>query len=253
MIRLAAFLLLLLASSVCALAQGFDWQYSARVPTPSPIRFVGLEVMTGWTDQTGPLPYIQTGLGFECCRYENGSGIPLAIGVGGEYWISGDVALTGTFGYRGQGASFTTTGDTLPRVGKEPVITQYELSARLHYAALTAGAKLRLFETHLTVGLGARFMVSLGSSSTQTERIVQPSDYTFNNGAKEMVLSSSPIDNLKPFVVVPYLQLGYDISVSRGMYLTPTFTLGIPLMSVASSATWHMTELGVGVRLMRAF
>ncbi|CAN5475069.1 hypothetical protein BH10BAC6_BH10BAC6_15860 [soil metagenome] len=251
--RLSTLFLLITIQTVSLLAQGFDWQYSARVPTPSPIRFLGAEVMSGWTNQSGPLPYIQTDLGLECCRYENGSGVPLSIGVGGEYWVSGDVAVTGMLGYRSQGANFTTSGDTLPRVGKDAVITQYELTARLHYAVVTAGAKMRLFETHLTLGLGARFMISIGSSSTQTESIIQGSGYSFGNGSQAMALTSTSLNDLKPFVVVPYLQLGYDISVSTGMYLTPTFSIGIPVMSVSSNSTWRMTDLGVGIRLMKGF
>jgi len=250
---LFATFLLLLAAVLPSAGQGFDWQYSARVPTPSPIRFLGGEVMSGWTVHTGSLPYLQSDLGLECCRYENGVGLPISVGVGGEYWVTGDVALMGTVGYRGQGAVFTTDGDTLPRAGKPPVITQYELSARLHYATVVAGAKMRLFETHVTVGLGVRLMVSIGSSSTQQEQVVQPSDYTFENGSTVVTLTTTSLNDLKPFIVIPYLQLGYDISIAQGMYLSPSFSLGLPLMSVTSGTSWHMTDLGVGVRLMKGF
>lgn len=210
--------------------------------------------MSGWTFHAASLPYIQTDLRLECCSYGNGSGLPLAFGVGGEYWIRGDVALMGTIGYRAQGGSFVTDGDTMPRVGMPSVITRYELSTTFHYLALSVGAKYRLFASHATVGFGLRAMVSVGSSSVQKEVVQQPSDFVFpSTKSGEFQFPGTTVADLKPFLLVPYLQLGYDISVARGAYLSPTFSIGLPLMNVTTGGTWRMTELGLGVRFMKGF
>jgi len=255
-IGLLSVLCLLACASVTNLhAQGFDWQYNARFPSTSPIRFIGAEIASGYTMHNGSLPYLAKDLGFTCCTYENGTGIPLALGITGDYWVAGDWALTGSLGYRAHNASFSAKSDPLPLADGRIFQTEYVYASTLHYAAASVGARYRLLGTHVTIGGGVRGMVLLGTSATHTERILSPDDRYFNGNppSKEIVHDTRGLPDAQRLMVVPYVQLGYDISISRGVYLSPTLTLGLPLMSVSSDATWRMTDVGIGVRLLRGF
>jgi hypothetical protein len=255
--HLLCMLALVVATSLDGRAQGFDWQYSARYPTSSQTQFIGASLSAGYALHQGSLPYIEQDLeqALACCTYERGTGIPLAFGITYEQWLPSDLAVYGVVGYRMMTASMTA-----PPTEPEPLsdgrllVTQYEYDATLHYLDLTGGIRYRFDGTHFTIGAGLRLQALAGSSATHVHRVLSPSDYSFttNPPSREKEIPTTGVSDAAGFVAVPFLSVGYDISIMRGVYLSPLITVGLPLMSTAATATWQTTDVGLMIRLYRA-
>jgi hypothetical protein len=246
---------MIVIGSAALSAQGLDWQYSLRTPVESPTRFLGLQLAAGPALHNGELPYLQSDLGLECCRYTSGDGISYSGELMGEFWLTGSLAVAATVGYLQRGSNWVTDGDTLPRRDGSVVITEYDFDNTLRYATLGGTARLRMGRTNLTLGIGLRLGILLGTTSTQLERVVSPDSYTFptNPPSKEVVLNSSPVEDANSVVVIPSVRVAWDIAIGRGMYVTPFAGVQLPLTTVASSADWRVTELSLGLALMRSF
>ncbi|MCX6139293.1 MAG: hypothetical protein NTX15_00410 [Candidatus Kapabacteria bacterium] len=249
-------LLFFFVMGVCttvAAAQGFDWQTSPRKPYHIPKRYIGLEVGSGYTWHVGSLEYIEQEVGITCCDYQSGHGVPLSINVVGEQWIEPSVSIVVGLGISLYNASFTTPSQSVPLSTGKLLQTEYALRGSVTYVALSGGVNTRLLGTHFTVGAGLRMQLYAGGTLSQVERVLAPSDFTFteNPRSREKALGNSFLDNANRFQVEPYVQIGYDISVSNGFYLSPSVSLGVPLLSVTSSDQWRMLDLGARIRLMK--
>lgn len=245
-----------LASAVPTLAQGFDWQYSARNPTESPRRFLGAVVSAGYATHQGSLPYLERDLSIPCCTYENGSGLPLGFGLTFEQWLPNNIAAYGAVGYRLLTASFVAPStQSEPMFDGRTLVTQYEYGSTLHYLDISGGTRYRLPSTHFSLGVGVRVQVLVGSAATHTHRVISPSDFYFTENPPSQVKEFRFVNvaDAAPLVIAPYLTVGYDISLANGMYLSPLATVGIPVMSTASNATWNTTDIGILIRILRAF
>jgi hypothetical protein len=245
----------MLLSGVTLAAQGLDWQYSLRTPVQSPTRFLGLQLAAGPAIHSGDLPYLQSDLGIECCRYSSGDGISYSGELMGEWWVTGSIAVSATVGYLQRGSNWVTDGDTLPRRDGSVVITEYDFDNTVRYASVGGAARMRLGRSNLSLGVGLRLGMLLGTSSTHLERVVSPDSYTFptNPPSREVTLSSSPIENANSVVIIPSVRMSWDVSIGRGSYVTPFIGIQLPLTNIASDASWHVTELSVGLALLRSF
>lgn len=253
-LRLSLFILVLLPISLAA--QGFDWQYSVRYPTSSPTKFIGAAVGAGYAIHQGRLPYLEQDISMPCCTYESGTGMPASIGVVYEQWTSSNVAIHGSFGYR-----FMSADMTAPQTESEPMadgrvlITQYTYNAALHYADVVGGVRYRLGSSHFSIGASVRLNLLLGTTASHREDILSPSDFFFttNPPVRSIDIPVTGIPDAMPIIAVPMIHLGYDFSLSNGLYLSPLFTLGLPVMSVVSDASWRSTDASLIIRIMRAF
>ncbi len=258
MFRPCLFLSLLITCAVAASAQGFDWQYSARQPFESPIRFYGIELSSGYGRHFASLDYLERGTGFTCCTYERGQGMPYGVLLAGDYWLTPDVSVQGGLGVVVRNVTFTSDPQSFPRV-KDSIVSivssEYVFQGSITYATVQAALRYRLLGTHLNVGGGVKLMVKLSESQTQIDRVIGPDDYFFggNPPSKEKVLPATILDDASTFVIEPYVSVGYDLAIRRGMYLTPTVTLGGPVTSLSKTQLWRALDVGFSLRLMNAF
>lgn len=253
--NITTFILALICCSASVYSQGMEWQYSLRAPVESPTRFLGIQLAAGPALHTGDLPYLETDLGLECCRYTSGDGITFNGELIGEWWVTGSIAVSGTVGYLQRGSNWLTDGDTLPRRDGSVVITEYEYDNTLRYATVGGLARYRIARTTLSVGFGLRAAFLLGTTSAHVERVVSPDDYMFptNPPSTEVTLGTAPVEDASSVVVIPSVRVSYDVPFGRGMYVTPYATVQLPLTSVARDADWHVTELLIGVSFLRSF
>lgn len=253
--RMSVTIIALVLCTQGASAQGFDWQYSARYPTSSPTRFLGAALGGGYALHQGRLPYLEQDVPVACCTYENGTGIPLTIGVGYEQWTSANVAAHFMAGYR-----LMTAGMSAPPTFDEPLsdgrllVTQYTYNANLHYADITGGMRYRVGGSHFSVGAAIRLSVLLGTAATHRLDVLSPTDYTFNTNppSRSIDIPVVGVPDATPFLVSPIITFGYDISIANGLYLSPLLTLGLPFMNTADGVTWKTGEAALLLRVMRA-
>ena len=255
MMRVFAIALLAVLVSLPAASQGFDWQYSVRYPTSSPTRFVGAAIGAGYALHQGRLPYLEQDIQMPCCTYENGTGTPASLGVAFEQWTSSNLALHGSLGYR-----FMSAGMTAPQTESDPMadgrvlVTQYTYNAAFHYADIIGGLRYRLGSSHLSIGASLRLNVLLGTTASHREDVLSPSDFQFttNPPSRSIEIPVAGVPDAMPYIVVPMVHLGYDVSLANGLYLSPLITLGLPLMSTAKEASWRTTDASLLIRIMRA-
>lgn len=245
----------MLAGLCGASSQGFDWQYSARTPFESPVRFYGLELGSGYSRHFATLDYLEQGTGFTCCTYERGSGIPYGVLLAGDYWVMPEVSIQGGLGLVINNVRFVSDPISLPREDGTVVTSEYQFDGTITYATLQAGARYRILRTHLNVGAGLKTMIKLSETQTQIDRVLSPDDYFFrdNPPSKEQDLKATILNDASPFILEPYASLSYDLSVFRGTYFTPTVSIGVPLMSYSKSQPWRAVDFGFSVRLLTAF
>lgn len=258
-IRVFTTLVIAIASACSAASQGFDWQYSARLPVNNPIRFYGIELASGYTSHVASLDYLEKGTGIKCCTYERGNGIPYGVLVAGDYWLEPDVSIQGGLGLLVRSVSLTSDPQSYPSVGLDSIVTfvssEYVFQGSLTYLTAQAALRYRILGTHLNVGGGVKLLLKLAESQTQIDRVIGPDNYYFdgNPPTKEKDLEATLLNDASGIVIEPFVSLGYDLSIRRGMYLTPTVTVGGPVTSLSKTQPWRSLDLGFSIRLMNAF
>jgi len=244
-------LLILVLSAATGLAQGFDWQPSPRRPYEAPRTFLGLELGIASGSHTGSLPYLEADIPNPCCTYESGSGLPIRIGLTGETWIGPRMAAALDVSLQLQSTTFVAAEQSLPRVGRGPLVTRYELDVQTSYLALGASLRQRLGSSMFVASAGMRAGMLLRASMTNREVVVGAPDETFADGTRVQTLPTTGLADAASVVLEPHLSVGYDVPMSVGYYLTPSIMCGYSLTSLSTNHSWRALSIGVGLRLMK--
>lgn len=246
-------LLSLMALPLVVQAQGFDWQYSVRQPATPPSTFVGFEVGYGASIHSGGLEYVER---VPCCRFSAGDGTPMWIGAIVETWQRGDMALWASVGYSIGTAVFHSSEQSFPLFDGRILRTRYSYATTLGSMTLQGGVRYRPFASNLNVGAALRLGTLLHSSSELFEEVLSPDDYLFATNPptrRHRVPSGSGVASASPFRASVALSGGYDISLTRGIYVSPMIVVGVPLTATASDADWRTYDLGFAVRFLTSF
>ena len=255
----------LLSMVVCCIAitcstaysQGYNWEWSPRLPLAMPIRYVGVEVSAGFALHKADLLYSEQYL--PCCTLSKGTGVPVATMLYAEEWTKPWLAFTVSAGISYQSVNLSAPGDTLPQIGPDDVVrtvvTEWQLQTSMTYISLATGARARLFGSHATVGFQLRGNLSAGSSNAVlSEHILQPSDYFFNvqgRQVKERTVDSTNFGQRSSFYLEPTFSIQYDVPLTIGYVLTPLVQVAMPLTSLSTASDWRYYSLMLGVRLSK--
>jgi hypothetical protein len=229
-------------------AQGFDWQFSPRLPFKMPVLFLGAAARYDALQHFGDVNYIE-GVN-QCAVFSSGKGNGFTVGGYSEYWHTGYLAITGGLLYSSVPAVFLADGDALPLASGEVFKTEYEFSAELHYVTLEAAAKYRLFDSHFFSGGGIQFGTRISQSTAQKERVVSPAEGHFNDNSQERIFDAD-ITGFSRFTFAPQVFIGYDLPVGLGYYLSPTLRAGASLNSLSDDASWRNLNFSVGLALVK--
>ena len=156
-------IVIVLLSSTSMYAQGYTWEWSPRAPQTMPTTFVGIEVTGGYAQHQGDLPYVEELI--TCCTFESGTGTPFRIAVFGERWVLPKTALSAGFGVTFQGGTFTSDPIRLVRENNSFLVTEYRMQVQQTQMVLQLGARQRLFNSFLSVGVGVAGLVNLGGTA----------------------------------------------------------------------------------------
>lgn len=251
---LICFLLLLVSANSLILAQGFDWQYSARLPFKYPYFFGGLAVDAGYLSNYGNinLQEIEKGGTYDCCNFANGKGLKTTIGISSEFWYTGELAFQGKLTYSSLSSSFISDGVSLPRIiVKDTVHFSNELKSTLKYLSLEIGGKHRLFNSHFSLGVSLETAFLVANNLSQTEKVVSPDYWTYSDGSQQRTISRGQISGISIINLIPKIKLNYDFNIGLGMYFTPEINLGLPLINVASKADWRTWQFNFSISILR--
>lgn len=251
-VKLGIFCIIAIASHVSARAQGYGWQYSARMPFGYSRLFGGVEISVGQALHTGELGILDGVL--PCASYSGGKGLRMRLAAKGEMWLeNGVTAVFGSFGFEQIPAEFTSLSELYPRRNLPPLQTEFVYSAQTSYASLEVGAKQRLFATRLHVLGSVSMGILVSKTAEQLERIVSPSDERFRDGSSSSVVSASGAQDISSLFLGVRAGLGYDIPLMKGVVCVPQATIFAPLTTMAGGeSSWRRFDYSGSISLLFA-
>ena len=246
--RFIYILLFFVLTGYSGFAQGFDWQYSARMPFKTPKVFIGLTGSADYSISTGYINFIQKY--FSCCFFENGTGIGYSGGAHAEWWLTASTALFGDLKYMQSNNSFKKQSERYPIVDSSYLQTEFEFLSNASYLTGEIGAKYRILSTHLHIDIGTAFALLVSNKYTHFDRAI--SQRSFNDGSREKTIIETDMNTskLSPIVFYPDIRLGYDFSVGLGKYAGLYIAAGLPVMNTAKSADWKELKLSLGLTFL---
>ena len=245
--RKSFYILTFIISCSLVYAQGFDWQYSARMPAESPVLFFGLAGEFNHMIHNGSLDFVEADC--HCGAFNTGSGEGYTAGIAGEYWIDGLTAFTFSGLYNYSPGKFTVQAEPLPRVDGGVLLTEFDFDSKIAYLLLEPGIKYRIPGSHLHIGGGLQFGFLLTNSAVYKERIIGDENaplFPTNPPSKERILNGN-ISDLNNIILQPKIRLGYDLTYGLGMYATPNISIGIPILNTTKSSEWRRWTFSAGI------
>jgi len=245
--------------TVAGLSQGFDWQYSSRLPFNYPYLFAGLTGSVDMLQHNASLDLSEDN--GDCCNFSSGTGIGTRIGLNSEYWLDGLWSANGNLTYLTQRGNFSADGYSLPFsvfdgqgrvIGHDTVSFVNDMSSVINYVTIEFGAKRRLFGSHLFAGASIEAGYQISNTVSQTERVVSPSYYKYNDGSQSRSLGAYEMSELSKFLFIPKLIVGYDLPIGLGLYTSPCVKIGLPLQNTAQTGNWNTWSFSFGISIMRS-
>ena len=248
--RISKIVLLILALYICLAldvkAQGFNWQYSSRMPSASPDDFLGINLYGGADQISGDFRFSE-GMSY-CDRYGNGSGISMGLGVNYEKWFRADMAYVVSGRWQRHTGEFSKES-SVERDIDYILVTEYRLETSTDYLSLDGGIKYRLFETHFHVGGGLGMSYLLANTNDLKEVVISPRDkFIFANGSHERIMGEGSISDYHQFYMELYISVGYDLNMGLGKYMVPGLRIGLPVfMDNIKSDQWRRYSLALSI------
>ena len=232
-----------------AFSQGFDWQYSSRLPSSYPKFFLGGNISGIYAFHSADI--YSLGEEYRCGDYKKGTETGLSVSAACEYWQTGSLAFWGMVGFRTSTVHFTSQTQPEPfRLnGEEFQLTrEFAMDAHLQAISFDVGIKHRIARTHLHIGVGVRTEIVLTTTAQQTETILTPVNITGS-----IDYGVQPLTGMRRMVLTPIITTGYDAELGKGIYATPRIMIGLPLMNRAKSIDWTSIEISGGVSFFLSF
>jgi hypothetical protein len=241
MIRTALIFILLLP--FVGFSQGFDWQVSSRHPYQITDRYIGLVGGLSYNYHVGDFPFLEQDI--VCCNYEDGTGLGVQFGLGGEFWYQHDLAFSASLTYSIVNADFRTETTVAKKVSPDlPAFnwtTAYKSEITLNYINLDLAIKKRIYEKlNLKAGIDIGYHIS--TSEAHKNVVVEPENVPFSDGTFEKDLSNGRIGQLSTLVFGANLGLSYDINLGIERYGEVSALGGYTLNNLVKDDSWHNVQ-----------
>lgn len=229
-------------------SQGFDWQYSTRMPSSSPILFAGLGFDYAYNYNNANIEFFENQP--VCCIFNNGNGNQYSISITGEYWHKADIAYFAKIGFSKNSAIFKKQ-DSVPRM-TSTFKTEYQFESTISYINLDLGIKYRLFNSHFHTDASLLISFLVSNNNTFKEKVIDPNDY-FNTDppTQERIIAEGKISKLNKVLFIPQISIGYDFTFARGMYSTLFIRTGLPIMNTITNNQWKIWNVNTGIIIYR--
>ncbi len=207
-------------------AQGFDWQYSARLPFETPKLYYGANVSYGIISSYGKITFLENRI--SCPNFENGNGAKFSFGINAELWnTKNQFAYIASLNYDINSLTYNSY-DSVPV--SETVFAKYKSELELNFSNISAafGLKYRLLNSHFHVSGKVNLDFTITDNFNATERIANPDEIPY----WERNIANGNIYDIRKITITPDISIGYDVELGRGIYATPKFSLEIPVMSM---------------------
>lgn len=235
------------------MSQGFDWQFSPRIPFSHSKFFWGFNASGLIISTTGNFSFLEDHIA--CCDYESGYGKSIKLGVSAEYWCRSAIALNGSLNINLINSSFKQT-IVVPRSdGKNDYFSRYKyfLDESRNYISGDISAKYRILNSHFSAGGGISSSILISSQALHKEKIISPSDETFIDGSKERKITNGILQDYNTILITPSLFINYDLDLGIGYYSSIKFCSFFPLMSVVQNDNWREWKFGFEFQFLKSY
>ena len=233
-------------------AQGFDCQYSPRLPSDSPTIFAGINAESQLFANSGRFQLTEQTV--HCCNFSGGWGTGWKIGFAGEMWYRGKYAFQTSLAYVSNSGDFKNRVSA-PLSEQELLVTDFIHNSQISYLNLDFGYKQRFADTRFSWGVALTGAVLLESDSKYFERIVSPSNFHFplNPPSQERIISEGKISDLNSIILAPKFLLAYDFDMGLGKYASFFVSVQLPIMTVTKDDNWRRWHFSTGVNFLKGF
>ncbi len=224
--------------------QGFDWQFSSRLPTKYPYLFLGITLDKSIYLHSGNFSFFEELT--ECCKFESNANNGFRFGIAGEYWISGNSSLFAWLTYStipGNFASLTS----YPLNPDTSLITEFTFDTKINSLNLITGYKQKIVNTHFFIGAFLDFTLNLGGSYEFYEKVISPTNFYFNTNPPSKIrkITSGSIANYNLIIINPAVNIGYDLDLGNSMYCSLSFNFAHSLNNVLNNDNWRYSHLSI--------
>lgn len=229
-----------------SLSQGFDWQYSARLPQDYPRLFAGLKSQYSLSSHFGEFHLIEELI--QCCKFETGTGIDFSLGFIIEYWIDDSKSIGGNISFHSIKADFSSQ-KSFPKVNYN-LVTDYKVNSNINYVDFNFSLKNRILESFFFCTSSIDFSILLSSKMkfSELKNPITPSSDQFKD---RIDIQNGRVEDLRSILITPSIGFGYDFGIMKDIYLSSQVSFGIPVMSIISNESWKKYSFGIGISLFR--
>lgn len=235
-----------------ALSQGFDWQYSPRLPFRIPKLFVGITGTSSVIAYSGNLNLYESFI--NCSKFQSGKGFAYSFGIHAEYWSTHSIAVNLGLDYQKFNGNLLTPGDSFPILVLNNILrakVENTLDMDYSYLNIIIGIKNRLFATNFFVGTSLDVGVKLSTKYSVSEKVVSPPEYHFTDGSQTRQIFDGRLSDLSFFKISPALNFGYDAILMLGVYASPMVSFEIPLSNYSKEDRLRLVKITAGVTIYK--
>mgnify|MGYP005812632197 CR=1 FL=1 len=232
-------------------SQGFDWEYSSRLPYKIPRAFVGAGYSYSYNQNIGDFPFYENNV--YSLNFKNGSGSLNQFIISFQYWEKPIIAIFGNVFYRQYKSDFSQS-ITYPRSnGTDNWLVTYrtQMQSSRDYLGASIGGKYRLFNTYFSIGVQITGQFLLSSSSTATEEIVSPDFEHYIDGSRLRDVQNTQLPDFRNFQLQPEIFVAYDFNIAKGLYIQSSLRMQIPLFNATSSDKYYALPMGIEISIFK--
>jgi len=250
-LRKTSLIFLIIFCSIELHSQGFEWEYSARLPYKIPRAFIGAGYSYSYNNNFGDFSFFENNV--YSLNFKKGNGYVNQINISFQYWEKPIIAIFGNVLYRSLKTDFTQNM-TYPRSnGADNWLATYQTNMHLSrdYIGISIGGKYRVLNSYFSVGAEITSLFLLSSSATATEEILSPDFEHYIDGSTRRDIKNMHLPDFKNFNVLPEIFIAYDFSIAKGIFIQSSLRMQIPLFNSTSSDKFYDLPLGIEITMFK--
>lgn len=225
---------------VCLWGQSFDWVPTHLLPFRVP-HLYGVATARVAAAFERDEQVLQEG-SLLCTTFDGGYGTSIAAGIGLEWWVLADAALSAWLGVGWTRTRYIGPGLSAPLVTGEVLRTEYVMTSSRTNLHLQVAARRRLALEYGWVRIGIEATVRFAPTVTQIEQVIEPTWYQFSTQPPtQQITLSRGISGGVEGLIGSVLAVGYDLPLFRGVYCSPSLEVAFPItLKRGQGRLWHI-------------
>jgi hypothetical protein len=233
MIKYFAIVFTLFIIPINLIPQGFDWQWSARIPFENPQNYYGINANYGLDYSIGTISFKEDNISAPDFIDLNGNNF--ALGINYTHWNKyNKFAIYSIFQYNNL-KLHSYSIDNVPL--NDNIIAKYKIALdyNINSINLIAGVNYRILESHLLIGTGIQIGTIINNNFEVNEEILGPPEvppFKTNPPSYKRKINTGKINELNNFFLKSHIKISYNLEIKNGTYIEPNICFAMPLGSM---------------------